>query len=352
MALIPRASFVLASSSAILLSTIASAQNYEFSVDQEDSFIQQTLNVSIPLNGTLIGNYDAKTTPDGTSTLPGFFGGSGNNPIDFSATLVLSGSNSVSPVGSFGFTLDPSGTSASVEGFVLNVLGDDAATVTATLNLVYSTFRTVSPSGLFIGGIELPIPLGEIELQSWTLQQAAPSTVLVQDASKGSSLLGVLALESNFTFIFSGEEIVTDPIPFLLPLDGSFLQTDSGAEMAFLSELEFDQVIPAAEAAIDDLPLPVPTILPPGGTANLLMSASSAEGTTFGTWNSSLVATGVPSVCSAEPDIDGNGVVDGADLASLLALWGAVADGSPVDLNCDGQVNGADLAQLLASWAN
>ena len=93
MASIPRVSGVFASSSVIILSTIASAQNYQFSIDQEDSFIQQTLNVSIPLTGTLIGNYDAETTPDGTSTLPGLFGGSGNNPIDFSATLVFSGSN-------------------------------------------------------------------------------------------------------------------------------------------------------------------------------------------------------------------------------------------------------------------
>ena len=350
MASIPRVSGVFASSSVIILSTIASAQNYQFSIDQEDSFIQQTLNVSIPLTGTLIGNYDAETTPDGTSTLPGLFGGSGNNPIDFSATLVFSGSNLLSPEGSFDFTLDPSGNSASVEGFELNVLGGEVATVTATLNLIYSTFRTVSPSGIFIGGIELPIPLGEIELQNWTLQQTVPSTVVLQDDPSGASLLGVLALESNFSFIFSGEEIVTDPIPLLLPLDGFLVESDSGAELAFLSEFEFDQVIPAVEAGIDDIPLPVPTILPPGGTANLLMSASSAEGSTSGTWNSSLVATGVPSVCSADPDIDGNDVVDGADLATLLSLWGAVEEASPGDLNCDGEVNGADLAQLLASW--
>ena len=31
--------------------------------------------------GTLIGNWDAKTNPEGTTTLPGVWGGSGNNLI-------------------------------------------------------------------------------------------------------------------------------------------------------------------------------------------------------------------------------------------------------------------------------
>jgi hypothetical protein len=47
-------------------------------------------------------------------------------------------------------------------------------------------------------------------------------------------------------------------------------------------------------------------------------------------------------------DLNGDGVVDGADLAALLASWGP---GSvPADLNGDGTVDGADLAILLASW--
>ncbi len=48
------------------------------------------------------------------------------------------------------------------------------------------------------------------------------------------------------------------------------------------------------------------------------------------------------------PDQDGNGVVDGADLANLLAKWNT---NDPIaDLDCSGVVNGADLAQLLAGW--
>lgn len=47
-------------------------------------------------------------------------------------------------------------------------------------------------------------------------------------------------------------------------------------------------------------------------------------------------------------DINGDGVVNGEDIASLLAVWGSNEE--TADLNGDGIVNGADLAQLLAAW--
>jgi len=48
-------------------------------------------------------------------------------------------------------------------------------------------------------------------------------------------------------------------------------------------------------------------------------------------------------------DFNGDGVVDGADLAVLLGAWGP-CKGCPEDLTGDGVVNGADLAVLLAKW--
>lgn len=51
-------------------------------------------------------------------------------------------------------------------------------------------------------------------------------------------------------------------------------------------------------------------------------------------------------------DLDGNGIVDGADLGFLLASWGPCAPGGPcdADLTGDGVVDGADLGLLLAAW--
>jgi hypothetical protein len=46
-------------------------------------------------------------------------------------------------------------------------------------------------------------------------------------------------------------------------------------------------------------------------------------------------------------DLNGDGVVNGADLAILLGQWGGPGS---ADLNGDGVVGGADLALLLAAW--
>ncbi len=52
----------------------------------------------------------------------------------------------------------------------------------------------------------------------------------------------------------------------------------------------------------------------------------------------------------ASGDIDLNGVVEGADLAALLAAWGDTQ--SLVDIDLSGSVDGADLALVLASWGS
>jgi len=48
-------------------------------------------------------------------------------------------------------------------------------------------------------------------------------------------------------------------------------------------------------------------------------------------------------------DLNGDGVVDGADLGVLLGSWGPCA-GCPADLNGDGVVDGSDLGLLLSNW--
>jgi len=48
-------------------------------------------------------------------------------------------------------------------------------------------------------------------------------------------------------------------------------------------------------------------------------------------------------------DLNGDGVVNGADLGILLSAWGQAGPG---DLNGDGTVNGADLGVLLSSWSS
>ncbi|HMN97033.1 MAG TPA: hypothetical protein PKC43_02875 [Phycisphaerales bacterium] len=51
-------------------------------------------------------------------------------------------------------------------------------------------------------------------------------------------------------------------------------------------------------------------------------------------------------------DLDGNGVVDGADLGAMLGAWGECPPGATcaADLDGNGVVDGADLGALLGSW--
>jgi hypothetical protein len=91
-----------------------------------------------------------------------------------------------------------------------------------------------------------------------------------------------------------------------------------------------------------------PTGLSPGtyqATATIRTSDENVPGAV----NSQIVATLVATLGgSANPaDLNGDGVVNGADLGILLAAWGGSGTG---DLNGDGTINGADIGILLSNW--
>lgn len=64
------------------------------------------------------------------------------------------------------------------------------------------------------------------------------------------------------------------------------------------------------------------------------------------TWDA-LCASGAAGLCFAQSDFNEDGRVDAADLAILLANWGAMG---PTSLDGDDDTGAADLAMLLASW--
>jgi hypothetical protein len=59
---------------------------------------------------------------------------------------------------------------------------------------------------------------------------------------------------------------------------------------------------------------------------------------------------GTPDQCQCLVDLNGDNVVNGIELAILLANWGTVPAGSTGDVNSDGFVNGVDLATVLGAW--
>lgn len=55
-----------------------------------------------------------------------------------------------------------------------------------------------------------------------------------------------------------------------------------------------------------------------------------------------------PNPCPS--DLNGDHVVNGADLGQLLGVWGPCPSLCPADLDHDGIVSGADLGQMLGAW--
>lgn len=87
----------------------------------------------------------------------------------------------------------------------------------------------------------------------------------------------------------------------------------------------------------------------------LTLDRPNSGGPSLGANNTLVVAdrVGLRAYRSATPpcpaDLDGNGLVNGPDLAALLSAWGGQGVG---DLNGSGTVDAADLAVLLGAWGS
>jgi hypothetical protein len=72
---------------------------------------------------------------------------------------------------------------------------------------------------------------------------------------------------------------------------------------------------------------------------------------TFCGWNiDDVELIGVNSSPGIPGDINGDGLVNGADVGLLLTAWG-LCENCPADLNGDGQVDGEDFGLLLSYWS-
>ena len=65
-------------------------------------------------------------------------------------------------------------------------------------------------------------------------------------------------------------------------------------------------------------------------------------------WMTRRVSWTVDAPITPDPDLNGDGLVNGADLGIMLAYWGST--GTDGDLNGDGDVDGGDLGLLLIAW--
>src|SRR5436309_5655224 len=99
----------------------ARADVYQFTLTTA-SALHDTVNVSTPLTGSLIGNYDATTNPAGTQTRPGLFGGSGNQSIPATGTLEALDDTTTHPAGGFTLDVNPERGIATISGLSVDYL--------------------------------------------------------------------------------------------------------------------------------------------------------------------------------------------------------------------------------------
>jgi hypothetical protein len=328
------------------------AAPFEGVVDTKVS--QATLQTSAVLatGGSLIGNFDPVNNPGGTSTRPGFFGGSGNNPIPTSASIAAEGQTNSNPTGSTGLMVDFETGVIEFDGLSLDLLNGSSAGIGLSVTLSFSTFNTINPSFIYPGDIPITVPLADAaNLSRAVFEQSAPGGGAMTPTGDPDVF--------DFTALIPGEAGLTltvglpgsdplpnevDALPLVLPLAGQVIRQGDGTL----------RVTVAANGVADsiDLPLeptPLPTIpfeLPTLGTATAgVLITLVPESLVFGgTLAVDLVIFATPASCGA--DVNGDGSVNFFDLAAFIDLYNAG------DVSADiappfGVINFFDLAAFL-----
>lgn len=259
---------------------LAPAQLYDFNVVAPPSGISGNLAISARTQGTLVGNYDPDTNPNGTRTKPGLFGSfdpTENVPVNVSIGAAIGGNINRQASGTFRATVDGSNNTITFENLSLNFLANGPAVLPVTITLAGQSFRTRNPNSTYIlpsQGISFPI--GTVNLSQFTAVQTGvgagvltPAGVDTYDFTAG--VLVDLTLAANLL----GNPLA-QTIPFVLPLQGQVVVQGNSAVITSLQPLNFSQSfnpnldLPAFEFGL-------PTILPPGSTANLIFDLTLEE---------------------------------------------------------------------------
>ncbi|MDZ4754882.1 MAG: hypothetical protein SGJ11_10355 [Phycisphaerae bacterium] len=341
--------FALALSSVCTAGAWAAGVNYNVTIVSSQSSIESTTNLTVPLSGTFKGDFDAVSNPSGTKTIPGLFGGSGNNPIPYTASFVGDGAFTTNPSGGFHMLVDVEALTFTLGGLDVDFLNRDPASVDATLNVSYGNFHTQNPNAVFPSVGTVPVPLGAANLIELTAVQTGGDVagVLLADGRNSYTFAIVVPVDLLATIEANGQIFGGTPIPFALPIAGTIVFGGENVIVTLNGTNTFRETQAIdPPATIIDQPIDIPTVLPPGGTAHLLFSGSIAELTVIESLTLDIVADAAAQLVSE--DLNGDGIVGASDLAILLGAWGT---SGPGDLNGDGTVGAADLTILLGAWS-
>jgi hypothetical protein len=306
----------------------APAATYDMTIRTNASGLSATLNLTANTAGTLIGDWDPNTNPAGTRTKPGAFGSFGdteNVPVDVTLDSVFGGPIDTAPSGSFQLALNPALGTLEVLGFSSDLLGGESVALGLSVTLETATFRTRNPTSLFPGGVPITIPLGDATLLQLTATQGAvPGAGTLTETGPGQyDFAAAVPVELQSSLDFFGNPLAPPPTPALLALAGQIVVSGDSASLVSSQPLAFAQS-QDPNTALPEMPLALPTVLPPGSTANVLLHLVLQTVNSSVTGTNALAASGA--LLARPGDLDCDGDVDFYDIDPfVLALLGETA---------------------------
>lgn len=295
------------------------AQSFDFQLQPSVSQLNLAMDTDLATPGQLIGDYDVSTNPGGTRTLPGLFGGGTNEPIPLDLTIQAQVSLADGPAG--GFSMDVDTQLALFELSQLDLqLGSGGSPGDADLGLLldFDTFRSFAPDSLFLGGIPITLPLGTAAVGQASLVQQGTAIGSLTPNGAGWDLSVLALVELQMDLDINGTITPVGPIPLALPLVGTLELAAGTANVAIQALLQDSATLPTTGLVITDQPFALPTILPPGGTANVLYSGEVTSifyvlDLDLALFAFSPPACGASSFCTAAPNSVGPGALMGTN---------------------------------------
>ncbi|MBL4809096.1 MAG: hypothetical protein JKY43_03440 [Phycisphaerales bacterium] len=337
------------------LSGTAFGDEFDGVVDSVASTAALSGSVEIHNNGILIGDFNAETNPTGTSTIPGLFGGSGNNPIDMQLTGAVNTDLNTNPTGSMVLDIDFDLLIIDIENLTLDLLGGQTGAAQPTVSMIYDTFRSVNPTFLYFGGIPFEFPIGDASTidQAVATQTGPAAGVLVASGNPDVfdfTILIPAELAIELTLGFGDFQPPDDglaPLPMVLPLTGIIQRMGDGSvQLTMTTETQqLEQITPIEGVTSPEIPFELPTF--GAETAGVLFTLTPDElavGLSYG-WT--LFVNGSPASCI--PDFNGDGELDFFDISAFLTAFSA--SDPAADLTGDGALDFFDISAFLTAFA-
>jgi hypothetical protein len=268
---------------------------YRFVIAPTSGLSTSHASVAANTSGTLIGNWDALANPTGTRTKPGLFGTFGdteNVAVNTSINFSTSGAPSVLLGGSFRMSFDSTALTVGLSNYAAVNSGPATGALATSATVTTATFRTRNPSSTYPGGIPVTIPLGDATITSLSLTQTAPSSgTLAPDGPNRFTFTVAPMVDVTMGVNLTGNDLVLGPTSIVLPMQGAVTFDGSTASLSSLAPVQVNDVTNPAEA-LPPIPFGLPTVLPPGLTANVIFNLTLDQLTTMIDGSVSTNATG------------------------------------------------------------